>query len=240
MARTHLMAFFQQLYRDFEESDASGKSVTAVQDDRRTDVSRRDFLKASGAITAAASFVKPIGLLAARQPRIVIIGGGIAGLHAALVLQDAGYSSTIYEASSRIGGRIHSDTTSWDHGQITEHCGELIDSTHKTILGLAKRFGIDVADLISAEPPQTTTTYYFFGQYYLRSEANDDFDPVYHAVKADLSAAGYPTLYNNFTSAALALDNLSMYHWIEDHVPGGHGSRLGQLLDVAFNVEFGS
>ena len=31
MARTHLMAFFQQLYRDFEESDASGKSVTAVK-----------------------------------------------------------------------------------------------------------------------------------------------------------------------------------------------------------------
>src|SRR5215831_3472661 len=165
MARTHLLAFFQQLYRDFEEADASGKSVTSVQDERRTDVSRRDFLKASGAVTAAASFAKPIGFLAPRQPRIVIIGGGIAGLNAALVLQDAGYSSTICEASSRIGGRMHSDTTSWENGQVTEHCGELIDSTNKTILGLANRFDINVADLISAEPTQTTTTYYFFNQY---------------------------------------------------------------------------
>src|SRR5262249_49574160 len=80
---------------------------------------------------------------------------GIAGLNAALVLQDAGYSSTIYEASSRIGGRMHSDTTSWEKGQITEHCGEFIDSNHKTILGLARRFGIDVSDLIAAEPTQT-------------------------------------------------------------------------------------
>src|SRR5262249_48097646 len=149
----------------------------------------------------------PIGFLAATQPRIVIIGGGIAGLNAALVLQDAGYSSTIYEASSRIGGRIHSDTTSWENGQVTEHCGELIDSNNKTILGLAKRFGIDVADLISAEPPQTTTTYFFDQYYYLRSQANDDFDPVYHAVKADLLAAGSPTVYNNYTNAAFALDN---------------------------------
>src|SRR5215468_9574518 len=146
MARTHLLNFFQQLYRDFEESE--------------TPRSRRDFLKTSGAVAAAAVLSKPAAILARSQPRIVIIGGGIAGLNAALTLQDAGYASTIYEASNRIGGRMHSDTTSWD-GQITEHCGEFIDSTNKTILGLAKRFGIDVADLKSAEPLHSTPTFYF-------------------------------------------------------------------------------
>src|SRR4030095_12733728 len=104
MARTHLLAFFQQLYRDFEEADASGKSVTAVQDERRTDVSRRDFLKASGgAVTAAASFAKPVAFLAGKQPRIVIIGGGIAGLNAALVLQGARYWSPYFDAASPLG-----------------------------------------------------------------------------------------------------------------------------------------
>src|SRR5262245_23644791 len=124
MARTHLLTFFQQLYRDFEEAEVSGKSVTAVQDERRKDPSRRDFLKISTGVTAAALLARPAGLLAAQLPRIVIIGGGIAGLNAALTLQDAGYASTIYEASNRIGGRIHSDTTSWENAQITEHCGE--------------------------------------------------------------------------------------------------------------------
>src|SRR5215470_17743314 len=103
MARTHLFTFFQQLYRDFEEAEVSGKSVAAVQHARDGEHSRRDFLKTSAGVTATAVLAKPAALLAARQPRIVIIGGGIAGLNAALTLQDAGYASTIYEASSRIG-----------------------------------------------------------------------------------------------------------------------------------------
>src|SRR5215510_83099 len=207
MARTDLLTQLQQLFRDFQAAELSGQSVIGIQNQRlHTTSTRREFLKAAGATGAIVALEAPARLLAGPQPRIAIVGGGIAGLNGALTLQDAGYACTIYEASSRIGGRMHSDTTSWASGQVSEHCGELIDSTHKTILGLAKRFDIDVADLIGAEPPQATTTYYFFGQYYLRSQANDDFDHVYQAVKADLNAARYPTLYNNFTSAAFVLD----------------------------------
>jgi len=36
------------------------------------------------------------------------------------------------------------------------------------------------------------------------------------------------------------LDSLSVYDWIEDRVTGGHGSKLGQLLDVASTLEFGA
>ena len=91
---------------------------------------------------------------------------------------------------------MHSDTTTWLNGQVSEHCGELIDSTHKTILGLAKRFNIKVADVLAAEPAHSTETYFFSGQYYSRAAANADFNAVYHAVKKDLIAAGIPTLYN--------------------------------------------
>jgi monoamine oxidase len=116
----------------------------------------------------------------------------------------------------------------------------LIDSTHKTILGLAKRFKIPVADLSSAEPAHSTETYYFFGQRYTRDQANADFNAVYQAVKKDLTAAGYPTVYFSYTAAAAALDHISIYDWIESRVPGGHGSKMGQLLDVAYNIEYGN
>src|SRR5204863_5743205 len=52
--------------------------------------------------------------------------------------------------------------------------------------------------------------------------------------------AGYPTLYNFFNNASLALDNLSVFDWIESRIPGGHASAMGQLLDVAYTIEYGA
>jgi monoamine oxidase len=48
--------------------------------------------------------------------QIAIVGAGIAGLTPALTLQDVGLVSTSYEASNRIGGRIHSDAMTWGDG----------------------------------------------------------------------------------------------------------------------------
>lgn len=38
---------------------------------------------------------------------VAVVGGGITGLYAALLLQQEGHKVTIYEASSRLGGRIY-------------------------------------------------------------------------------------------------------------------------------------
>ncbi|GHB64448.1 hypothetical protein GCM10010347_38090 [Streptomyces cirratus] len=42
------------------------------------------------------------------------------------------------------------------------------------------------------------------------------------------------------TPAGTALDDMTLYEWIETRVPGGHGSRLGSFIDVAYNVEYGA
>ena len=247
MARTPLLRRFLALAEDFEEANRTGRSVDVVQEERhKMRLTRRDFLKATGATVGAAAFAGPVAALAStRRPsgiqgRIAIIGGGIAGLNAALTLQDAGVTSTVYEASSRVGGRMHSDTTSWLNGQTSEHCGELIDSKHKTILGLANRFKLPTVDLLAAEPVHSTETDFFGNQYYSGAQANVDFGPVWSAVKKDLNSAPFPTLYNSFTPAGQALDRLSLYDWIESRVPGGHASPMGQLLDVAYNIEYGN
>jgi monoamine oxidase len=223
MARTPLLTEVQRLAAHFDRQ-----------------VSRREFIKVTGAAVGAAAVSGPLAAFAAAPPRIAIVGGGIAGLNAALTLQDAGYTSTVYEASSRVGGRMHSDTTSWANRQTSEHCGELIDSGHKTILKLANRFNLATVDLLGAEPNHSNDVYYFSTGYYTRTQAINDFGPVYKAVHKDASAAGYPTLYNLSTPAGQALDQMSVYDWIDSRVPGGHSSRMGQLLDVAYNIEYGN
>src|SRR5712671_6981376 len=230
MARTPLLNRFRELVADFEEAGRSGRTVEALQEERRQmKLTRRDFLKVTGATVGAAAFAGPMAALAAttkpggqqQQGRIAIIGGGISGLDAALTLQDAGIASTVYEASSRWGGRMHSDTTSWAKGQTSEHCGELIDSKHKTIQSLAQRFNIPKVDLLAAEPVGSTETDFFFGGYYTATQENADFNPVWTAVKKDLNSAPFPTLYNMFTQAGLDLDHMSLFDWIETRVPGG-------------------
>jgi len=246
MSRSPLLRRFQTLFGDFEEAERSGRTVAAIREERRkARLTRRDFLKVTGATVGAAAFAGPIAALAVGKPagnqgQIAIIGGGIAGLNAALTLQDAGIASTVYEASNRVGGRMHSDTTSWLNGQTSEHCGELIDSGHKTILGLASRFKLPTVDLLGAEPIHSTDTDYFFGHYYTDVQAQADFNPVWNNVKKDVNAASYPTLYNNFTDAGRVLDHMSIYDWIESRVPGGHTSPMGQLLDIAYNIEYGN
>ena len=244
MARSPLLNRLQTLFQDFDDSERSGVPVAEIRRQRREGLTRRDFLKVAG-VAAGAALVPGAALAATTkrsgsQGRIAIVGGGIAGLNAALTLQDAGISSTVYEASNRVGGRMHSDTTSWLNGQTSEHCGELIDSGHKTILGLANRFNLATADLLGAEPIHSTDTDYFFGHYYTDVQAQADFNAVWSNVKKDVNAAGYPTLYNSSTQAGRDLDHMSVYDWIESRVPGGHTSRMGQLLDVAYNIEYGN
>ena len=219
MARSPLLRRLQALFEDFGAAERSGRSMQAVQEERRQmRLTRRDFLKVTGATVGAAALgASPVAALAsttkpiAGQGRVAIVGGGISGLNAALTLQDAGIASIVYEVSGRVGGRMHSDTTSWANSQTSEHCGELIDSGHKTILGLAGRFNLPRVDLLGAEPVHSTDTDYFFGRYYTDSQAQADFNAVWSAVKKDVNAAGYPTLYNSFTQAAEEAFNARIY-----------------------------
>jgi monoamine oxidase len=250
MARTPLLSALQRLARQHHQAERLGISPAELRErEEERPFSRGEFLKRSGAAGAAVAVAGPAAFArsarAAGGPRIAIVGGGIAGLTAALTLQDKGLSSTVYEAHpTRIGGRMHSDWTEfpgyWATGQGAELCGELIDSGHKTVLGLAQRFRLQTVNLTNAEPNGSEDTYYFDGGYYPKEQADKDFQPIHQALQRDVSAASYPTTYWIHTDAGLALDRMSVYDWIESRVPGGHSSPFGQVLDVAYNIEYGA
>jgi monoamine oxidase len=248
MARTPLLHQLQRLAHDFAEAESRHIAVEDVQEQRRwlsKGIRRRDLLKGAGIIAGGIALAplpgwgeRILNASASSIPRIGIIGAGIAGMNAALTLYDSGLPATIYEAAGRIGGRMHSNTTTWANQQVTEWCGELIDTGHTTIQGLAMRFGLPLVDVHKAEPPGSQTTYYFFGKYYTQAQANTDFKPVFAVLKQQLKAAPI-TQYNHYNAIGYQLDHISIYDWIEQYVPGGHTSTMGQLLDVAYNSEFG-
>jgi monoamine oxidase len=258
MARTPLLRSLERLAADHAAAAERGVTVEAIREareraaDRRPGaLTRREFLAGSAAAAAAAALatgaVLPRAARGATAPRIAIVGGGIAGLTAALTLADGGFASTVYEASDRLGGRMHSlspvvpgSSAYWADSQVSEWCGELIDSGHKTILQLAQHYRLATTDLLGAEPNSSEDTYYFDGAFYPKAQADTDFQPVHNALQGDVAAASYPTLYNLSTPGGRALDAMSVYDWIDSRVPGGHRSPFGQLLDVAYNIEYGA
>ena len=254
MGRTPLMRALQRLARDHREADALGMPVEELRARREEAAySRREFIKRTGTVGAAVAIAGPAALArparaATTGTRIAVVGGGIAGLACALALQDKGVACDVYESHpTRFGGRMHSDYTEapaipadfWG-GQQAELCGELIDTNHKTILQLAQRFGLATVDLLGAQPNGSEDTYYVLGSQYPKSQADIDFRPVKNTLQGQVQQTSYPTLYNLFTPAGQFFDNMTVYDWIANYVPGGHASQFGTLLNNAYNEEYGA
>ena len=244
MARTRLFGRLQHAASVAAEAatrDVPAGQVVAEQAERRP--SRRDVLKLAGATGLAAGLstlgARPAG--AADGPRIVVVGAGLAGLTCAYRLKQAGYAATVHEASSkRVGGRCWTLRGQFADGQIAEHGGELIDQGHTAIRQLAQELGLTLDNLLAGEVNGTEPSYYFDRASYSFAEATEDLKQIYQTLHSDVSKASYPTLYDAYTQRGYELDHLSVLDWINQNVPGGIGSRLGQLLDVAYNVEYGA
>ena len=194
----------------------------------------------AGAVGLAALGRLTPGARAASPPSIVVVGAGLAGLSAAYRLKQAGYTAQVYEASNRIGGRCWTLRGVFADGQIAEHGGELIDQGHNAVRNLAQGLGLKLDNLLRAEVNGTELLAHFDGQRYTYAEITDDIKQDWQKIHEDVSAASYPTLFDNFTERGRELDRMSIVEWIEQTITGGMDSPLGQLLDVAYNIEYGA
>jgi monoamine oxidase len=173
-------------------------------------------------------------------PTIAVVGAGLAGLTCAYRLKQAGHRAQLFEASTRLGGRCWSGRGFFADGQIYEHGGELIDQGHNQLRNLVQELGLDLDNLHQGEANGAEVLGYFGGAPYTFAAMTDDLKKVWQKLHSDVSAASYPTLFDNYTQRGYELDHMSIVDWINESVPGGIPSRLGRLLDVAYNIEYGA
>lgn len=75
---------------------------------------------------------------------VIVIGAGLAGLHAALELEARGLDVLVLEAHARIGGRVHSMR---QLGSNAEAGGTYIGAGYERVIATAERFGIRLIDV---------------------------------------------------------------------------------------------
>ncbi len=204
---------------------------------RPVDLGRRQVLGGGTALALMAGAEAGAVQRSAGGSRVAVVGGGLAGLTAAYELSRAGIDAEVFEASARLGGRCHSDRETFADGQVVERGGELMDTEHRHIRQLARRLGLTLDDVREAEQEGTDDWVLFDGARYSTAEAVRDFRPVYPVVMRQARAIGDPT-YRRASPLARELDALSVTQWVDRHVPGGAGSRLGRYIRGALEENY--
>lgn len=123
---------------------------------------RRDFLRASfkSGLVGASALVSGLPLVSCTSfdrlfslerenqgDEILVVGAGAAGLMAGHELKKKRIPFRIFEASSRIGGRVWSTEQGSEIGSVAELGAEFFEERHQVLFGLAREFNFEIQEV---------------------------------------------------------------------------------------------
>lgn len=198
-------------------------------------LSRRGLLT----MTAAMGVTACAPRLRHEETTIGVVGGGIAGLTAAYRLARAGHTVSLYEASSRFGGRMFTKPDFNAEGMFCELGGELVDSNHLPLMALAKELGVGIQPL--KDPAHPRQDLYLMGG---AVHAEQDLLHARRGLFAGMAkviardAAALTDAQGNWTDTARRLDGLSVAAYLKTLRPLAP-DWVTDLLDLAYLGEYG-
>ncbi len=197
---------------------------------------RRQFLKtAVGTAVLSPAPLMSVGCDSKRTPvvqrppsdvRIAVVGAGLAGLHCAYRLQQAGIPTRVFEASTGVGGRMLSVRGLLADGYVAELGGEFINSDHTAIHVLTAELDVALEDL-----SPTNDAIHLGGRFVSEEEIVASFRPV--------AAMMHQTVMTAKTDrkAFVRIDNMNIVQWLDEVA---HAEPLiRDLLIAAYTAEYG-
>jgi len=204
-------------------------------DEERGHLTRRQLTWGAAQLAAGSALSACAGADSGKRPgseRVAIVGAGIAGLHCAYRLQQSGVNVTLYEAASRVGGRMFTGRDDAYDGQVFELGGELIDSDHVTLWALAKELGITLDDRL-ADASIQQDLWFVNGAEVAESTIVDQFTAVAPAMAAARAAA------DGDATQRAELDQTPLADWLDENVPSADYPELSAVLTAAYRGELG-
>ena len=188
-ARTHLFATVRKAFTlALRAEKLQTDTAEVIGQAREANRSRRRFLENMGKTVVASAIAPSFTLhpakswiapfIGAAAPKIVIVGGGMAGLNALHHLKKHNLDATIYEASGRTCGRIFTVKNVMGDVTWTEFGGEFIDTDHKDMWDLAHEFDLepDMVDYFQdSEAALEAEAFFFEGKLRSLEEVVDEF-----------------------------------------------------------------
>ncbi|MBP6633558.1 MAG: FAD-dependent oxidoreductase [Kofleriaceae bacterium] len=215
---------------------AALRTATATASAKPVEVgpSRRQFLGATLGAAALLPLAQACGdNLPLTDERVAIIGAGMAGLHCAYRLHQAGLHAQVFEASDRVGGRMYTGRGVLQGEQLFEYGGELIDTGHEVMHALAAEFGFALDDLVADGAGLRADTYHFDGVAHEEAAIVAEFMPLAARMATAVSAAEADE------AEFERIDALSISAWLEVEGQLAPTSLIRRILERAYTGEYG-
>jgi monoamine oxidase len=213
--------------------ERTGEPTREALDRLAASPGRRRVLQAAAAF-GAGSLLPLRAAPGAGAADIAVVGAGLAGLYCATLLAGKGARANVFEAGNRVGGRAWTLRGHFP-GQVAERGGELIDTTHTTVRGLANSFGLTLESYAANKLPGEEF-FHFFGSHYSEAQVVDEFRAFVPALKDDLSRLSNGPTASLFNDHDRRLDFTPLSDYLAQR---GAGPLLRRVLDVAYTIEFG-
>lgn len=247
MAKTPILRALLRAFRlSSRTPQSAGAEAADLQELSSRALSRREFLTCSGAAAAALltpGLTRTAGAAGPGDEPVAVLGAGIAGLTAAYRLEKAGVPWVLYEAGARLGGRIFTKRGFNADGMFCELGGELVDTDHRALRGLAGELSVPLESLVETKAGLTRNLYAFGGSVYTDEQLAAAVTPLLARVRADLAAifgAGRRrmiTYRDPAKQAAARFDDMTLSAYLDSLT--GVDAWVRRAVEIAYVTEYG-